>query len=65
MSHLTGGGQDSRIGGQHGRNRQLAYKSWKISQMKNNNNPKEMEKITIDDYPNSGDRRILKLALGN
>ena len=43
----------------------LAYKSWKISQMKNNNNPKEMEKITIDDYPNSGDRRILKLALGN
>lgn len=43
----------------------LAYKCWKISQMKNNNDPKEMEKITIDNYPNARDRRILKLALGN
>lgn len=40
----------------------LRYKAWKIQQLKDNNNPAEMEKVTIDNYPNKRERAILKFA---
>ena len=37
----------------------LRYKTWKIQQLKNRNDPKEMESIKIKDYPNITERTIL------